>query len=76
MVAVNATELSQFKLEFIVLVVTRAGHLQEPKKSADFENVFVQILDSRRDFNRFLDPAIAADCRFIDLLGLDFGLCV
>ena len=27
MVAVNATKLSQFKLEFIVLVVTRAGHL-------------------------------------------------
>ena len=34
------------------------------------------ILDSKRDFNGFPDPVIAADCGFIDFLGPDFGLCV
>ena len=41
---------------------------------ADFENIFARILDSKQDFNVFLDPAIAADCRFIYFLGLDIGL--
>ena len=31
---------------------------------ADFENIFARILDSKRDFNGFPDPAIAADCGF------------
>ena len=44
--------------------------------SADFENIFAQISDSKRDFNGFPDPVIAADCRFIVFLGPDFGLCV
>ena len=44
--------------------------------SADFENSFAQISDSKRDFNRFPDPGIAADCGFINFLGMDFGLCV
>ena len=45
--------------------------------SADFENIFAQISDSKRDFNGFPDPVIiAADCEFIDFLGPDFGLCV
>ena len=32
---------------------------------ADFENIFARISDSKRDFNGFPDPAIAADCGFI-----------
>ena len=44
--------------------------------SADFENIFARILDSKRDFNGFPDPAIAADCGFFLFLGPDFGLCV
>ena len=44
--------------------------------SADFENIFAQISDSKQDFNRFPDPAIAADCGFTNFLGMDFGLCV
>ena len=43
---------------------------------ADFENIFAQISDSKRDFNRFPDPGITADCGFINFLGVDFGLCV
>ena len=30
-----------------------------------FENIFVRISDSKRDFNGFADSAIAADCGFI-----------
>ena len=45
-------------------------------RSADFENSFAGISDSKGDFNRFPDPAIAADCGFIYFLGPDFGLCV
>ena len=44
--------------------------------SADFENVFARISDSKRDFNGFPDPATAAECGFIYFLGPDFGLCV
>ena len=44
--------------------------------SADFENIFAWISDSKGNFNGFLDPAVAADCRFIDFLGPDFGVCV
>ena len=40
--------------------------------SADFENIFAQISDSKRDFNRFPDPGIAADCRFINFFGHGF----
>ena len=29
--------------------------------SAEFENIFARISDSKRDFNGFPDPAIAAD---------------
>ena len=43
---------------------------------ADFENTFAWTSDSKRDFNGFLDPAIAVDCGFIHLLGPEFGLCV
>ena len=43
---------------------------------ADFENIFAWISDSKQDFNGFLDPVIAADCRFIYFLGPDFGLWV
>ena len=42
----------------------------------EFENIFAQISDFKRDFNGFPDPAIAADCGFIYLLGADFGLYV
>ena len=42
----------------------------------DFENIFDQALDSKRDFNRFPDPAITVECRFIHRLSPDFGLCV
>ena len=49
---------------------------EEANGSADFENIFARISDSRRDFNGFADPAIAADCGFIYFLGPDFGLCV
>ena len=44
--------------------------------SADFENIFARILDSKWDFNGFWDPAIAVDYGFIYFLGPDFGLCV
>ena len=44
--------------------------------SADFENIFARISDSKRDFNGFPDPAIEADCGFIYFLGPNFGLCV
>ena len=37
--------------------------------SAEFENIFARISDSKRDFNGFPDPAIAADVYF---LGPDF----
>ena len=46
------------------------------KGSVDFENIFDQALDSKQDFIGFPDPAITAECRFIHLLGPDFGLCV
>ena len=36
--------------------------------SADFENIFARISDSKRYFNGFPDPAIAADCKFICFL--------
>ena len=38
---------------------------------ADFENIFTQISDLKRDFSRFPDPAIniAADSGFIYFLG-------
>ena len=39
-------------------------------------NIFARISDSKRDFNGFPDPASAADCGFIYLLGADFGLNV
>ena len=35
--------------------------------SADFENIFARISDSKRDFNGFPDPATAAECGFIYL---------
>ena len=44
--------------------------------SANFENIFAWISNSKRDFNGFPDPAFAADCRFIYFLGPDFGLCM
>ena len=40
--------------------------------SADFENIFARISDSKRDFNGFPDPAIAADCRFIHFFAPGF----
>ena len=40
------------------------------------ENIFARISDSKRDFNGFPDPAIAADCRFIRYWGPDIGLCM
>ena len=43
--------------------------------SADFENIFARISDSKRDFNGFPDPANAAECGFIYFLGPDFELC-
>ena len=43
---------------------------------ADFENIFARVSHSKRDFNGFPDPAIAALCGFIYLLEPDFGLCV
>ena len=33
--------------------------------SAEFENIFARISDSKGDFNGFPDPAIAVDCGFI-----------
>ena len=42
----------------------------------DFENIFAWISDSKQGFNGFPDPAIAADCGFIQFLGPDFGLCI
>ena len=35
----------------------------------DFENIFARISDSKRDFNGFPDPAIAAVCGFIYFWG-------
>ena len=46
------------------------------RESAEFENIFAQISDSKRDFNGFPDPVIAVDCGFIDFLGPDFELYV
>ena len=43
---------------------------------ADFENIFARVSNSKRDFNGFPDPAIAAHCEFIYFLGPDFGLCI
>ena len=43
---------------------------------ADFENIFVRIPDSKRDFNGFPDLATAAECGFIYFFGPDFGLCM
>ena len=43
--------------------------------SADFENIFARISDSKRDFNGFQDPATAAECGLIYFLGPDFGRC-
>ena len=40
-------------------------------RSADFENIFARISDSKRYSNGFPDPAIAADCKFICFLGAD-----
>ena len=39
------------------------------------KTIFAQISDSKRDFNGFPDPAIAAECGFINFLGPEFGLC-
>ena len=45
--------------------------------SAEFENIFARISDSKRDSNGFQDPATAAECGFIFIfLGPDFGLCL
>ena len=33
--------------------------------SAEFENIFARISDSKGDFNGFPYPAIAVDCGFI-----------
>ena len=49
---------------------------EQANGSADFENIFARISDSKRDFNGFPDSAIAADCGFIHFLCPDFGLCV
>ena len=46
------------------------------KGSVDFENIFDQSLDSKRDLIRFPDPSITAECRFVHLFGPAFGLCV
>ena len=43
--------------------------------SADFENIFARISDSKRDFNGFPDTAAAAECGLIYFLGPDFGRC-
>ena len=39
--------------------------------SADFENIFARVSESKGDCNGFPDLAIAADCKFICFLGLD-----
>ena len=44
--------------------------------SADFENIFARISDSKRYFNVFPDPAIAADCKFICFLGADLDFII
>ena len=44
--------------------------------SAEFETIFAQISDSKRDFNGFPDNAIVAECGFINFWGPEFGLCV
>ena len=41
--------------------------------SADLVNILDWILDSERNFNGSADPAITADCGFIQFLGPDFG---
>ena len=65
------------KLPGILLVIPKLHEGSEQANgSADFENIFDRISDSKRDFNGFPDPAIAADCGFIYFLGPDFGLCV
>ena len=38
----------------------------------EFENIFARILDSKGVFNGFPDPAIAADCGFINFFGPGF----
>ena len=40
------------------------------------KTIFARISVSKRDFNGFPDPTIAADCGFIYFLGPDLGLCV
>ena len=40
--------------------------------SAEFENIFAQISDSKRDFNRFPNPVIARDCGFSQIFGPGF----
>ena len=40
------------------------------------KSIFARISDSKRDFNGFPDPTIAADCGFIYFLDPDLGLCV
>ena len=37
-------------------------------------DIFARISESKRDFNGFPDPAIAADCGFTHFLDPDFGL--
>ena len=45
--------------------------------SAEFENIFARISDSKRDFNGLPDPAIAADVGDSSIfLDPDFGLCL
>ena len=44
--------------------------------SVDFDNILATILDSKRDYNGFADPAITADWGFILFWGADFGLYV
>ena len=57
-------------------VVINTCTCKRAKGSVDFENIFDQSLDSKRDFIRFPDPSITAECRFIHLFGPAFGLCV
>ena len=40
--------------------------------SADFENIFARVSDSKRDFNGFPDLATAAECGFIYFFGPGF----
>ena len=50
--------------------------MREVNRRTDQADIFARVSDSKRDFNGFPDPAIAAHCRFIYFLGPDFGLCV